>query len=173
MPEAEGNNDLSEATEDNITNGSLETYNTPGEIEIVIAQLRTKIQEHGILLSQSRKRTEITLVHPILNYMDWDTSDPALALPNYEGAHYTLVWQSETKALLTSRTLTETTSYNGDGKIDICNRNRTPHLLITNGDRWILRNALIPTPKPLSCRISDESLSDTAQTLRKIFATIG
>ena len=38
---------------------------------------------------------------------------------------------------------------------------------------WILRNTLIPTPKPLSCRISDESLSDTAHTLHKIFAAIG
>lgn len=173
MPEAEGINDLPEATKDNTTDGPIEIYNTPGELEIVIAHRRAKIQEHGILLSQGCKRTEMALVHPILNYMDWDTWDPTLVLPDYEGAHYALVWQSKIKALLTSRTLSETTSYNGDDKIDLCDRKSIPYLLITNGNRWILRNALIPSQKPLSCRISDESLSDTAHTLHRIFATIG
>ena len=164
---------MHEANGGNTGNGSDEIYDTPGEFELVIAQLKTRIHEHGPLLSKSRKRAEIALVHPVLNYMDWDTSDPALVLPDYEGAHYALVWQSEIKALITCRTLNRTTIYTGDDKLELCDRKRIRHLLITDGNRWTLRNTLIPSRNPTSCRISDESLSDTACTLRRIFAEIG
>lgn len=173
MPEAPETNAASGEAEAGITPAATETYEMPGELETVIAQLRTRIQEHRITLSQSRKRTEIALVHPVLNYMDWDVSDPAMVMPEYEGAHYALVWRSEMKALITARTLTETSNYHGDDKIGLCNQKGITNLLITNGDRWMLRNALSPSRKPLQCRISDESLADTAHNLRRIFAAIG
>ena len=80
------------------------------DLELVIEQIKRRIREHESLLSQNRKRTELALIHPILEFMEWDASDPELVIPAYRGEDYALVRNSRPKRFWPPANSTATTN---------------------------------------------------------------
>ena len=52
----------------------------------VIETLKGRMTNHGPILRDSKTRTRIALIHPVLTVLGWNVSDPALVLPEYDFA---------------------------------------------------------------------------------------
>ena len=50
----------------------------------VIETLKERVQTHRQDLQANETRTRMALIDPLLQALGWDTTDPALVLPEYE-----------------------------------------------------------------------------------------
>ena len=141
------------------------------DLELVIEQIKRRIREHESLLSQNRKRTEIALIHPILEFMEWDTSDPELVIPAYRGEDYALVRNSRPQAILASRKLHS--NYNWTNKkLEYCESNMILYLINTDGDHWQIHSALSPKREFPKVYITKQPTPEAATSLYRIFDAI-
>ena len=46
-------------------------------------RLKERISTHGALLRQNETRTRTALINPLLQALDWDTSDPLMVISEY------------------------------------------------------------------------------------------
>ena len=66
----------------------------------LVETLRERIESHRAILSQSEALTRYALIDPLLRELGWDTSDPAMVVPEYSSgtgsADYALLqqWQA-------------------------------------------------------------------------------
>ena len=50
----------------------------------VIETLKERIATHGATLRENETRTRMALIDPLLQALGWDTSEPAVVLPEYD-----------------------------------------------------------------------------------------
>ena len=50
----------------------------------VIETFKKRIAVHGASLRENETRTRMALIDPLLQALGWDTSDPAMVLPEYD-----------------------------------------------------------------------------------------
>lgn len=141
------------------------------DLELVIELIKQRISDHSPLLSQNRKRTELALVHPILSYMDWDTGDPDLVIPEYYGKDSALVSNSTPKAILTVSSLNRK-STGLDKKLKYCEMNFIRYLIETDGNLWQIHSALSPQREFPRAYLTVQPTHEAADSLTSIFRTI-
>ena len=141
------------------------------DLELVIELVKQRINDHGPLLSQNRKRVELALVHPILAYMDWDADDLDIVIPEYYGKDSALVSNSTPIAILTVNALHRKT-VGLDKKLKYCDMNFIRYLIETNGDYWEMHNALSPQREFPKANLTTQSTQEAATNLISIFNAI-
>lgn len=109
----------------------------------LVETLRARIDEHSAALRQSEALTRYTLIDPLLRELGWDTTDPALVMPEYRSsagfADYALMANgSQTPALIIeAKKLGDPL----DDKVALqslnyCNLIGTPYFALTDGQTW-------------------------------------
>lgn len=141
------------------------------DLELVIELVKQRINDHGPLLSQNRKRVELALVHPILAYMDWDADDLDLFVPEYYGKDSALVSNSTPIAILTVSAL-HRKSTGLDKKLEYCETNFIRYLIETNGNHWQMHSALSPQREFPKADLAQQPTHEAADILTSIFRTI-
>ena len=141
------------------------------ELELVIEQIKRRIREHQTLLSQNRKRTELALVHPILEFMEWDASDPELVIPAYRGEDYALVRNSRIKAILAVQPL-NSKIFKAATRVNFCKDNYIPCLIETDGDIWKMRNVILSEGEIVNVKLTRQPTPEAATGLYRIFNAV-
>ena len=141
------------------------------ELELIIEQIKRRIREHESLLSQNRKRTELALIHPILEFMEWDTSDPELVIPAYRGEDYALVRNSRIKAILAAQPL-NSKIFKAAKRVNFCKDNYIPYLIETDGDIWKMRNAILTQREIINVKLTRQPTPEAAASLYRMFDAI-
>ena len=111
------------------------------ELNDLVVELNTKIDQHREILQKSESATRYCLIDPLLTALGWDLSDPAQVLTEYKSgngrADYAMVPGSgppslviEAKSLLTpiENAIEQTINY--------CIQDGIDYFVITNGDDW-------------------------------------
>jgi predicted type IV restriction endonuclease len=109
----------------------------------VIETLKERIAAHGTALRENETRTRMALVDPMLAALGWDTSDPALVLPEYAAAHgradYALVApDGKPAALIEAKKLGEALAPHRLQMLNYSNAVGVAFAGLTNGDHWEL-----------------------------------
>ena len=111
----------------------------------LVETLRKRISAHRAALSQSEALTRYALIDPLLRELGWDTSDPAMVIPEYrvpnnQIADYVLFHDDRPAMVVESKKLDE--SLQGGRALDqgilYCAHTGASYFLLTDGNRWEL-----------------------------------
>ena len=121
------------------------------ELNDLVVELNTKIDQHREILQKSESSTRYCLIDPLLTALGWDLSDPAQVLTEYKTgngrADYAMVPGGgppslvvEAKSLLTptESAIEQTLSY--------CQHEGIKYFAVTNGDEWEVYETHRPVP---------------------------
>ena len=110
-----------------------------------IQQAKERIDQHGLLLSNSEALTRYVLIDPLLRALGWDTSDPELVRPEYRDtggiADYALMAGDRPAALLEAKKFGENLSQAIDQALYYCFRQRITYMVVSDGNQWELHDA--------------------------------
>ena len=117
------------------------------------AKLKQRIRDHEQTLASNEYRTRVSLIDPVLQMLGWDVADPDLVTLEYEtlAAHrvdYALLPApgSAPVALLEAKRLGESLDNHTNQALGYSVQSGVSYVGITNGDRWILYDALQAAP---------------------------
>ena len=113
----------------------------------VIATLQERIERDGATIEADETRTRMALVDPLLNALGWDTTDPAMVIPEYRigrgagKADYALrkaMTQdgSPIIAFIEAKRLNEPLENHRAQMLTYSNMAGVKYAALTNGDRW-------------------------------------
>ncbi len=117
------------------------------ELVGVIATLKSRIQDHHIILSQNETHTRMALIDPLLSALGWEVADPLLVTPEYNiggpRVDYALLsWEEDPKpiAFLAAKPLGEPLepAKHQAQVITYALRQQVRYAGLTDGNRWIL-----------------------------------
>ena len=119
------------------------------DLVMVIETLRQRIRDHRGELASSETRTRMALVDPLLTALGWDTSDPALVIPEYSvssgKADYGLLNPGPTpSAFIEAKKLDESLESHREQMTRYSNMAGVKYAGLTNGDRWELYDVFTP-----------------------------
>ncbi len=118
----------------------------------VIATLKSRIQDHHIILSQNETRTRMALIDPLLSALGWEVADPLLVTPEYniggQRADYALLsWEEDPKpiAFLEAKRLGEPleSARHQEQVFTYALMQQVRYAGLTDGNRWILDNVAV------------------------------
>ena len=119
----------------------------------VIEILRERLQTHRQVLEAYETRTRMALIDPLLQALGWDTTDPALVLPEYEVSgqrerpDYALLdGTSEPVALVEAKRLDESLASHRMQIVNYANLSGVPYAGLTDGNHWELYKVFDPAP---------------------------
>lgn len=132
----------------------------------VINTLKKRIQTHGAILKVRETRTRMALIDPLLKVLGWDTSDPALVIPefdfkNQKRADYALLDSANNPVfVLEAKKLYEPLD-NHTGQMAVYAFNDgIPYAGLTDGNSWRMYDVF--KQKPLEDRlVLDISIVET------------
>ena len=107
-----------------------------------IKTLQERIEAHGVTLRDNEIRTSMSLVDPLLVALGWDTSDPAVVLPEYAvsgRADYALLREDgRPAAFIEAKKLGEPLDGHRMQMLNYSNASGVDYAGLTNGDDWEL-----------------------------------
>ena len=107
-----------------------------------IKTLQERIEAHGVTLRDNEIRTRMSLVDPLLVALGWDTSDPAVVLPEYAvsgRADYALLREDgRPAAFIEAKKLGEPLDGHRMQMLNYSNAAGVDTAGLTNGDDWEL-----------------------------------
>lgn len=109
----------------------------------VIELLKERIATHGASLRENETRTRMALIDPLLQALGWDTSDPAIVLPEYDvsgrKADYALLGgNSSPTATVEAKKLGEPLTPHRMQMLNYSNASDVEYAGLTDGDKWEL-----------------------------------
>ncbi len=113
------------------------------ELVTVIKTNKERIANHGASLRENEIRTRLALIDPLLQALDWDTSNPAVVTPEYSGsgnrADYALRNESgKPEVIIEAKKLDESLDSHRMQMLSYANMLGIPHAGLTDGNRWQL-----------------------------------
>ena len=121
----------------------------------VIESLQEHIRRDGDTIGSNEIRTHTALVDPLLNALGWDTTDPAMVIPEYAAgggvADYALlkVMPDENTpviAFIEAKRLNEPLESHRAQMLNYANMSGVKYAGLTNGDRWELYEVFKEAP---------------------------
>ena len=121
----------------------------------VIETLKERIEHDGGTIGSKEIRTRTALVDPLLNALGWDTTDPAMVIPEYAAsggvADYALlkVMPDENTpviAFIEAKRLNEPLESHRAQMLNYANMSGVKYAGLTNGDRWELYEVFKEAP---------------------------
>lgn len=131
-----------------------------------IESLQERIRNDGDTIGSNEIRTRTALVDPLLNALGWDTTDPAMVIPEYAAgggtADYALLKAvpddgSPVIAFIEAKRLHEPLEPHRAQMLNYANMSGVKYAGLTNGDRWELYEVFREAPLD-ERRIVDVSL---------------
>lgn len=106
-----------------------------------IETLQERIARHGDLLRKSETWTRMALIDPLLQALGWDTTDPAVVVPehniNGQRADYALIGAAgKPVAVIEAKKLGATHVDHLLQMINYANVDGIPYAVLTDGDQW-------------------------------------
>ncbi len=131
----------------------------------VIETLKERIATHGAALRENETRTRMALIDPLLKALGWDTSDPAMVLPEYDvsgrKADYALLDSSGSpSATVEAKKLGEPLASHRMQMLNYSNASGVEFAGLTDGDKWELYE-VFKRGQLEERRILDVSIADT------------
>ena len=133
----------------------------------VIETLKERIEHDGGTIGSKEIRTRTALVDPLLNALGWDTTDPAMVIPEYAAgggvADYALlkVMPDENTpviAFIEAKRLNEPLESHRAQMLNYANMSGVKYAGLTNGDRWelyeVFKEAPCTSAASWTCRFS-------------------
>ena len=127
---------------------------------------RIKPQSHRAVLSQSEALTRYALIDPLLRELGWDTSDPAMVIPEYRSgsgsADYALLNSDSGKPAMMVEAKKLGTPLRDQvlaQGINYCLMEGTNHFAVTDGASWEIYHTHRPVPIDEK-RIAEFNLND-------------
>ena len=111
-------------------------------LHTLVDSLKERIQDHGTTLRASEALTRYALIDPLLRELGWDTSDPALVIPEFRSgngrADYALLGSDTNPAMMVEAkslrsSLRDSALTQG---ITYCIELGTRYFALTDGNRW-------------------------------------
>ena len=107
----------------------------------LVETLRERITAHRAVLSQSETRTRYALIDPLLKELGWDTSDPAMVVPEYSSgtgrADYALLSNGRPAMMVEAKKLGENLHDRARSQgVQYCIEEGTQYFSVTDGARW-------------------------------------
>ena len=117
----------------------------------LVHKLRERIDAHGDKLRQSEALTRYALIDPLLRELGWDTSDPALLIPEYRSggvsADYALLDNGSPAMMVEAKKLgTPLRDAVLAQGINYCLMEGTKHFSVTDGQLWEVYETHKPVP---------------------------
>ena len=131
----------------------------------VIETLKERIATHGATLRENETRTRMALIDPLLQALGWDTSEPAVVLPEYDvsgrKADYALLdGGGRPSATVEAKKLGEPLASHRMQMLNYSNASGVEYAGLTDGDRWELYE-VFKRGQLEDRRILDVSIADT------------
>ena len=140
-----------------------------------IESLQERIRRDGETIGSNEIRTRTTLVDPLLNALGWDTTDPAMVVPEYAAgggvADYALLkvtpdGGSPVIAFIEAKRLHEPLEPHRSQMLTYANMSGVRYAGLTNGDRWefyiVFKEAPLHERRILDVSLLHESAFDCA-----------
>ena len=132
----------------------------------VIETLKERIATHGATLRENETRTRMALIDPLLQALGWDTSEPAVVLPEYDvsgrKADYALLSEGGSPvATVEAKKLGEPLASHRMQMLNYSNASGVEYAGLTDGNRWELYE-VFKRGQLEKRRILDVSIADTA-----------
>ncbi len=116
----------------------------------VIETLKARIKDHRPDLQANETRTRMALIDPLLQALGWDTTDPALVLPEYDlsgsRADYALLANGKTAAFVEAKRLGEPLAPHIEQMVRYANMAGVPYAGLTDGSHWEFYKVFDPVP---------------------------
>ena len=117
----------------------------------LVETLRERIEAHRASLSQSEALTRYALIDPLLRELGWDTSDPAMVIPEYRSgsgsADYALLSNDRPAMMVEAKKLgTPLRDQVLAQGINYCLMEGTNHFAVTDGASWEIYHTHKPVP---------------------------
>ena len=121
----------------------------------VIESLQERIRRDGDTIGSNEIRTRTALVDPLLNALGWDTTDPAMVIPEYAAsggvADYALLKVTPDEntpviAFIEAKRLNEPLESHRAQMLNYANMTGVKYAGLTNGDRWELYEVFKEAP---------------------------
>ena len=117
----------------------------------VIETLKARIQGHSPDLQANETRTRMALIDPLLQALGWDTTNPALVLPEYDvsgkRADYALLKaDGNPAAVVEAKKLGESLVPHRSQMVGYSVEFGVPYAGLTDGDHWELYDVFQKTP---------------------------
>ena len=110
------------------------------ELVTTIEKLKARIERHQTELRKSEALTRYALIDPLLRELGWDTSDPALVMPEYDvdgkRADYALLEGDKVVVFLEAKRLDEPLANHRDQVTNYANNLGIRYPVLTNGNQW-------------------------------------
>ena len=121
------------------------------ELNDLVVELSTKIDQHREILQKSESATRYCLIDPLLTALGWDLSDPAQVLTEYKSgngrADYAMVPGSGPPSLvIEAKSLFTPTAQGIAQSINYCLQDGIKYFVVTNGDDWEVYETHRPVP---------------------------
>ena len=117
----------------------------------LVETLRERVEMHRAMLSQSEALTRYALIDPLLRELGWDTSDPAMVIPEYRSgsgsADYALLGNGSPSMMVEAKKLgTPLRDQVLAQGINYCLMEGTNHFAVTDGASWEIYETHRPVP---------------------------
>ena len=110
------------------------------ELVTTIEKLKARIEQHQVELRKSEALTRYALIDPLLRELGWDTSDPALVMPEYnvdgKRADYALLEGDKVVVFLEAKRLDDPLPNHRDQVTNYANNLGIRYPVLTNGNQW-------------------------------------
>ena len=121
------------------------------ELNDLVVELSTKIDQHREILQKSESATRYCLIDPLLTALGWDLSDPAQVLTEYNSgngrADYAMAPGSGPPSLVVeAKSLFTPTAQGIAQSINYCLQDGIKYFVVTNGDDWEVYETHRPVP---------------------------
>ena len=121
------------------------------ELNDLVVELSTKIDQHREILQKSESSTRYCLIDPLLTALGWDLSDPAQVLTEYNSgngrADYAMAPGSGPPSLVVeAKSLFTPTAQGIAQSINYCLQDGIKYFVVTNGDDWEVYETHRPVP---------------------------
>ena len=121
------------------------------ELNDLVVELSTKIDQHREILQKSESSTRYCLIDPLLTALGWDLSDPAQVLTEYNSgngrANYAMAPGSGPPCLVVeAKSLFTPTAQGIAQSINYCLQDGIKYFVVTNGDDWEVYETHRPVP---------------------------
>ena len=140
----------------------------------VIETLKERIATHGATLRENETRTRMALIDPLLTALGWDTSEPAVVLPEYDvsgrKADYALLdGDGRPSATVEAKKLGEPLASHRMQMLNYSNASDVEYAGLTDGDRWefyeVFKRGQLEERRILDVSIADTPVHEAALKL--------
>ena len=121
------------------------------ELNDLVIELSTKIDQHRETLQKSESSTRYCLIDPLLTALGWDLSDPAQVLTEYNSgngrADYAMApGNGPPSIVVEAKSLLTPTAQGIAQSINYCLQDGIKYFVVTNGDDWEVYETHRPVP---------------------------